>query len=350
VDSQWHYDASGHPLALGVSPSLTTPQAGVELAKRLAEARDLFLGGDSQREGQLAALSATLSLFASADDAIEWRQALRADIAERASALCDGARSDEALLERVGRVRAKQIEKMQFLSDAHYDPKDTGSVRGVRVWGYSTRVNPDGYLFRGGNRGHIMATHFDGTEMTGEHFSYGPIIHPDSSDVGARRERQALGSTPAVGPFPGAKPFRNWAFPGGLHPLEDDLRAGAPTEWAYGFDPRFLNPAAFDAAVRAEKALEEADPRLRDYVLATSATAPLAPQPEPATNCVTTLMGLLANLHSVGGEALLGPTDFAMLGLKPDGTAYPGRDIRPQDLFEHLRWKEHEWRLHQEAR
>lgn len=219
-----------------------------------------------------------------------------------------------------------------------------------------------------------MATHYDGQAVVGEHFSYGPLAKNASRpNETFSRKKLPVGMTPQAGPFLGAGPFRNMVFSGGLRSFEEDLHHTQIPDWNYGFDSKFLPPDAFDAAVRVEHALDESDPQNRDYVLATSILGPQSPQLEfdsvkesgranyapsgwsvsvmvnsgtvavPASNCVTTLTGLLAHLPKEIADNLLGPHGLEVLGLQADGRALPSRDLRPQDLFEHLRWREHEW-------
>lgn len=55
-----------------------------------------------------------------------------------------------------------------------------------------------------------------------------------------------------------------------------------------------------------------------------------------AQNCGTELMQLFATM------GVLGPADFVMLGGDRHGRFAPGRDLTPQQLYEHMRWREHE--------
>lgn len=55
-----------------------------------------------------------------------------------------------------------------------------------------------------------------------------------------------------------------------------------------------------------------------------------------AQNCGTELMQLFV------GMGMLGPADFLMLGGDKNGRFPPGKDLTPQQLNEHMRWREHE--------
>jgi hypothetical protein len=76
------------------------------------------------------------------------------------------------------------------------------------------------------------------------------------------------------------------------------------------------------------------DPRREDF------QPPGAAGPEgtiQAQNCGTELLGIMRQM------GVITPQDLVMLGGDKNGRFKPGNDLTPQQLYEHLRWKEHEF-------
>jgi len=152
-------------------------------------------------------------------------------------------------------------------------------------------------------------------------------------------------------------------------------------QFAFAFDPRFIDPIAFAEEVRFADAHAASDLREAAYQVATVSTNPLEnPRVDPpaplspkqaqriegqrrnieergtnqANNCVTDILWKLFNTpvpNAEGGiptRTVLTQEDLLRLGMELDSTGgtlsfVPGRDLRPQDLFLYLRWSEQQY-------
>jgi hypothetical protein len=145
--------------------------------------------------------------------------------------------------------------------------------------------------------------------------------------------------------------------------------------FAWSFDARFIDPAAFSDEVSRARTSAGSSARAAAYQAATVSDNPLEnprvrPLPEPlsptqaerleeqrraidergsnqAQNCVTSLLWQLFNtpMPAPSKRTVLTTEDLSRLGMEPspDGGPprfVPGRDLRPQDLFLYLRWQE----------
>ena len=346
----------------------------------------------------------------------------------------------------LAQMRAGDIARADFAGDQFAGSEEARDV--VRLRGTDSTPNAG----RGGE-GHIMGTEMvagaDGSAAAGQHFSFYPA-HPD---VRKRREWADEGSTSSVKigagepPFETAGPIGISAMPGGLAPEESDhylyqtrrTESGAmervpgtdpkKQDFDHAFDPEFLDPKRFAAAVRQAKArsgeLEQSgsgdnlaaremelaglpadalppemgDPARRqardelkrenEFRLASVPTdremdiddkgkptsmgrfpgqndssgkeiyppfsetdprvenfePPEGGEPEPtvqAQNCGTELMKVFRSM------GMLNSDDMVMLGADKNGNFKPGFDLTPQQLYEHMRWREHEFKLQRE--
>ncbi|MDX2087538.1 MAG: annexin [Kofleriaceae bacterium] len=135
-------------------------------------------------------------------------------------------------------------------------------------------------------------------------------------------------------------------------------------EFKYGFSKAFVQPEGFrirESMWRQQQ--QNMAHEKQSYVLATSSVVEgqkvgtenrqvsvhEKSKTVQARNCATSIVEVFKGLKTVGfdgfpAEKVLDATDFAMLGMNDDGSYQPGRDLRPQDVYEHLRWKEADWR------
>ncbi len=265
---------------------------------------------------------------------------------------------------RVGQLVVLQVLKMQYLLSSDYKPNDIEpGQQGVQIHGTDTRLGQPG------GEGHIMAT----DPSSGMHASFAPVSanikDTEGKDSEEHKKMSAKGrgnsESSRVVPFHGAPEIPFSARPGMHHDLENDQymwehqgrnpvldakgqKQKAVQDFGHTFDPQFIDPGALASIVEAARAVEEATSVPPDFVLATSPDAQLR-----ATNCGTVLMSHLRQLTVRQADGSTTPmfddNDFAMLGLESNGLASAGRDVRPQDIFQHLRWKEAMWKKARQA-
>jgi hypothetical protein len=181
--------------------------------------------------------------------------------------------------------------------------------------------------------------------------------------------------TGELAPVRGMAPFTQTAMPGAdlgfgqdkylwgkMEGLENGKLLGQ--DFQYAFSPAFVQPEGFRIVESMWRAQQQNMPADRQsYVLATSSVTEgqevgaehrkvsvhESTQTVQARNCATSIVEVFRRLKTVGfdgfpAEKVLDASDFAMLGMNADGSYQPGRDLRPQDVYEHLRWKEADWR------
>lgn len=122
--------------------------------------------------------------------------------------------------------------------------------------------------------------------------------------AGARDSEFRLATVPATGPV-GARAEKN-----------SDGKVTNPDEMRMG----------------PSKDLAATDPRITDFVPPEGGAAQPTVQ---ARNCGTELLGVMRQM------GVLNQQDLIMLGADKKGNFAPGFDITPQQLNEHLRWREH---------
>jgi len=310
-----------------LAEGLDAHEAEVEIARCLSHARSTRRGDEPTHKAQQVVASVRISQYFTADQFPGGRERARAAVE---SALADAGlacATPEALRSFLGTVGAERLEKLRYLEGPDYAPLGRQGGPGVKLWGTSTcLVTKDVLTAR---PGHIMATVPSAAGGVAAHFSYGP----------AGRDPVRF-DTPAQGPFRGAVRLSNFVQRGQLFGHAEDPYIGPKVDFGHRFDPAFIDPEAVTRLVHNHRSLVDGDPYSNDYVLATEASAGDGTPARRASNCATTLMSLLGSCAGPDGRPLLRTIDFLVLGLRPDGVAEPGGDVRPQDLFEHLRFLE----------
>jgi hypothetical protein len=233
---------------------------------------------------------------------------------------------------------AKMLKSMLRIDDDADEHKDEG----VRMRVLDTEMLSNGKDL---DPGHISAT------ANGEHSSW----------CGKGNFQSIPGASGQSQAFPGGPDVPHGTRRGEYATEQNDNYLRAAQDADHVFDPSFIDPAGFVEAkqeVEATKGQQQAfvlrsfdakgDLANQDQVPTPNGNVPVSDTEQgksiQANNCGT---DLVAKLRAQG---VLGPADFEMLGMNPDGTYKQGQDVRPQDVMLHLRWREFEHLRNQEEK
>jgi hypothetical protein len=254
--------------------------------------------------------------------------------------------SHDELEARLGPTLALQVSKLNFLADPDYKSKGQDTPGGeVRIYGQESRMGSKP------SPGHVMGTTTQGDEEVHSSFAPAPLGTGPTVPIGDRVE-----------PFEGAGSQQSAVKPG---EFRKDSTKDKYVNGKYDFDHRFsadfLPTNEFALAVQLIETIAatgrdtayqlmtiDADPKQKEVagrpVITTEGEEDRATV--QARNCVTDLVLKLlrteTHFETPDGKRVmvLDEQDMAMLNLNADGTAKRGADLKCQDLYHHLRWKE----------
>lgn len=292
---------------------------------------------------------------------------------------------DGQLLAEIGKLN--YLESQLYRANTRdFHPSQIGmheaAPEGVAIYGTDTTLGDNGPS----SPGHIMATNVRDPNY---HLSFAPA----ELELGVKSQIEKLKAEGVdlstvefdrpLTPFRGIKRsgVKAESMPGHLHMYHSDYYvfqgssyAHKPQHFGHLFDPSFLQPEAFGTALEAMRSLKLADRALTEYIVMTGmpkdgalnsnasdgsrltirqGTTPKGKAREiivtrigeqktiQAQNCVTQLIDTLMDLRTSNGEQVLDANDLRMLGMTEKGLFRPGRDLQTQEIYEHLRWKEH---------
>ncbi|HEY5937677.1 MAG TPA: hypothetical protein VIU61_23680 [Kofleriaceae bacterium] len=275
------------------------------------------------RVGELGVLFARLLPAAKADGLERERaQALIVEIDGVLAELGVSRSSDRAALtQALGAELAAQVSKLDYLLNEYQATGQADTAGGVRIYGHESDLSSIP------KPGHIMGTHGD------VHSSFAP-------QAGMSRDARKKVGQP-ISPFEGAVQVTPEVMPGQhFKDPSTDSHAKGNYDFDHSFSEDFLPGEDFKRAVAIIERIQRDNAQ---YKLITARDANVQ-----AHNCITDLMAKLMITHTHYRRAdgtpvmVLDAYDMAMLNLRPDGSAQEGADVRTHDLYQHLRWKEHE--------